>query len=486
MKKKIRFAICGLAMLGSLTSEAQYLDHVAPVNIGRDNLTPGDNTSFILSAVDYKFYIGQPTPYSNTIQIVDAAKPWPPRWFASTPLAVNEYPTGGEATALIDASVQNGKLSFFSLIDTRDDKGDLGRKQSYLFCNDKMMITDTFTTVERAIDGHDFKASADGEKLYFLPKQSTVDMSSITHDAQDKALQVFYEEIQIADKKGNVIFRWDPIQKLGLDATYLPYRYVEAVISNRDQYGWGHGNSLSWDEDGNILYSFKNIGIGKISRADGHIIWRIDRSKLKINQQSDELPIYLQHSFQWVKDADGGEHYTILSNGDSTHPHCFAYDFAVRIQDGNTIVKVLRKIKAAEDLPNTLGGGNYDEMANGNYVFNYGAYWAKDSTIGRPVFEYGDKKHLLSQYTVPYTVICFKAHTYDNPRPPRPEIKAAGSVLTATGLRNYKWYQLSGKDLNTVKEVGSGPTYKATEKGTYCVTAKYGIGCSVSEPYEVK
>jgi hypothetical protein len=39
------------------------------------------------------------------------------------------------------------------------------------------------------------------------------------------------------------------------------------------------------DEDGNILYSLKNIGIGKISRADGHIIWQVDRKKQKINKE---------------------------------------------------------------------------------------------------------------------------------------------------------------------------------------------------------
>ena len=473
-------------MCCTVNIQAQHLDHVAPVSLGRNNLSPADTTSFVLSAVDYNFYRGQGSAYDNTIQIIDAAQPWPPRWFASTPFNINEYTQVGESTALIDASVQNGKMSFFALIDTKEENGGLGRKQGYLFCDKSMMITDTFTTQERAIDGHDFKTSESGEKLYFLPQEATVDMSSLTHDGQDKVVKAFFEEIQIADKKGKVVFRWNPIEKLGLDASYLPYRFVEALISNRNQYGWSHGNSLAWDEDGNILYSFKNIGIGKISRTDGHIIWQIDRKKQKINKHSDELPIYLQHSLQWVKDADGSSHYTVLSNGDSLHPYCMAYHFTVKVVDGNTVVKVIKKVKPADDLPNTLGGGNYDENANGKYVFNYGAYWAKDTMVGRPVFEYGDKAKLLSQYTVPFTIICFKVHTYDNQRPPRPQITAASNVLTATGLKNYKWFKLSGKDLTKVTEVGAGAIYKAVEKGTYCVTAKYGIGCSVSEPFEVK
>jgi hypothetical protein len=108
------------------------------------------------------------------------------------------------------------------------------------------MITDTFTTAQRAIDGHDFKVSPSGEKLYFLPLDTTVDMSAFTGNAEDKRIRVFYEEIQIADKNGKVVFQWNPMQKLGVEATYLPYRFVEALISNRNQYGWSHGNSLEW------------------------------------------------------------------------------------------------------------------------------------------------------------------------------------------------------------------------------------------------
>ena len=486
MKKNLLYTVCGLLVLCTHSARAQYLDRVAPVSIRQNNLNTADSTSFVLTALDYNFYTGKGSPYDNTIQIIDAVRPWPPRWFVSTPFDVNQFIHVGEPTALLDASVQNNKLSFFSLIDAKDEKGDMGHKQAYLFCDNKMKITDTFTTHEHSIDGHDFRVSPSGEKMYFLPKEATIDMRRFSHDQADTAVRAFYEEIQIADKKGKVIFRWDPMAKLGVEATYLPYRFVEALISNRNQYGWSHGNSLAWDDDGNILYSFKNIGIGKISRADGHIIWRIDRSKQKINKYSDELPIYLQHSFQWVKDAGGSKYYTVLSNGDSLNPHCIAYHFTVNTEDGHPVVKIVKTIKAIEDLPNTLGGGNYDEAANGNYVFNYGAYWAKDTTIGRPVFEYGDKTRTLSLYTVPFTLICYKVHTYDNPRPPRPVIKVSGNMLTATGLKNYKWFRLSGKDLKTVTEVGSGDIYMPTGKGVYCVTAKYGIGCSVSETYEVK
>ena len=486
MKRNSSYAILLILIFNAARGYSQHLDQVVPVSISQNNLSSTDLRSFVLSAVDYKFYLGKQTQYKNTLQIVDAAQPWPPRWFTMSPFDMNEYTQVGESTTLLDASVQNGKMTFYSLIDTRETDGGAGLKQAYLSCDKNLQFTDTFTTTQRAVDGHDFKVSSSGEKLYFLPLDTTVDMSAFTGDSLDKKIKIFYEEIQIADKSGKVIFHWNPLRQFGLEATYLPYRFVEALISNRNQYGWSHGNSLGWDEDGNILYSFKNIGIGKISRADGHIIWQVDRKKQKINKKSDELPIYLQHSFQWLKDATGNTYYTILSNGDSLHQYCAAYHFTVKMQDGEPVVKIIKKIKPSVDLPNTLGGGNYDLDPDGNYVLNYGAFWAKDTTVGRPVFEYGNDKKMLSQYTVPYTVICFKVHTYKNPRPPRPQIKATGNELTATGLKNYKWFKLSGKDLKRVTEVGSGPTYKASEKGVYCVTAKYGIGCSVSEPFEIK
>jgi hypothetical protein len=478
--------LCLLCVLLTRPVRAQILDHVVPISIVKSDLTRSDSTSLVLTAIDYNFYIGQSTPYTSTIQIVDAQKPWPPRWFTSKPFNVNEYTEPGDAGTLLDASVQNDKLTFFSLLDIKSSNGDMAHKQSYLSCNKNMMLSDTFTTAQSAIDGHDFKVSPAGEKLFFLPREKKVDMTGFTHESADTAVHVLYEEIQIADKKGKIVFQWDPMQKFGLEASYLPYRFVEASGSGGDQYSWSNGNSLAWDEDGNILYSFKNIGIGKISRTDGHIIWRIDRSRQKINKYSDELPIYLQHSFQWVKGADGGSYYTVLSNGDSLHPHCIAYQFTVKVEKDEPVVKIIKAIRPSEDLPNTLGGGNYEESSDGRYVFNYGAYWAKDPNVGRPVFEYGDKTHVLAKYTVPYTIICYKVHSYESQHPPRPVIKATGNVLTATGLKNYKWYKLSGNGLTTVKEVGVGTTFQAKDKGVYCVTAKYGIGCSVSETYEVK
>lgn len=486
MKKAFLYLTYAFTTLLTYPLSAQLLDHAVPIGINKNDLATSDTTSFVLTAIDYNFYIGQSTPYVSTIQIVDAQKPWPPRWFTSAPFNANEYTDAGDASTLLDASVQNNKLTFFSLLDIKGNNGDMAHKQAYLSCNTNMMLSDTFTTEQSAIDGHDFKVSASGEKLFFLPKEKTVDMTGFTHESMDTAVHVFYEEIEIADKGGTIVFHWDPMQKLGLNVSYLPYRFAEASGSGRDQYSWSNGNSLAWDEDGNILYSFENIGIGKISRADGHIMWRIDRSKQKINKYSDELSIYLQHSFQVVKASDGSSYYTILSNGDSLHPHCIAYQFTVRMEKDEPVVKIIKTITPSEDLPNTLGGGNYEESSDGHYVFNYGAYWAKNPNVGRPVFEYGDKTHPLARYTVPYTIICYKVHIYGNPRPPRPVIKAAGNVLTATGLKNYKWYKLSGDGLTTVKEVGSGATFQAKDKGVYCVTAKYGIGCSVSETYEVK
>src|SRR4051812_4408104 len=132
MKRNFVYFVLTICILTTHNVEGQFLDRVAPVTLTKNNLTISENTSFVLSAVDYNFYVGKGTPYSNTIQVLDAAKPWPPVWFTCTPFSSTEYTLEGESNALLDASVQNGKLTFFSLIDTKEKEGALGRKQSYL------------------------------------------------------------------------------------------------------------------------------------------------------------------------------------------------------------------------------------------------------------------------------------------------------------------------------------------------------------------
>jgi len=296
------------------------------------------------------------------------------------------------------------------------------------------------------------------------------------------AINMVYQTIEIAGPDGRSVFSWNPLTALGFDVIYLPYRYTQGVRAAHSTFDWSHGNSLHYDYDGNILYSFKHIGIGKISRADGHVIWRIDRNKQKINSFSDSLLIFLQHDLQAVRDASGNITYTVLSNGDSLHPACRGLQFTVNLNDQNEpVVKLIKTITPSEEIPNTGGGGNMDMDKDGSYLMNYGLFDQDTTLLARTLFEYKDAKNKRSAvYQTSPTIFTFRAHPMNGWRPSRPVISSKGGQLsTDTKLKILKWYRLSGTDLKTVTFLGEGEKYSPQEDGFYCVASKFGLGWSV-------
>ena len=464
------------------SSDAQSLESIIPINCTQNSLP--DTASFILTATDYHLWLNQPIRYASSIQIVDAGNTWPPRWFVTAPVDVNMREAGEMGLPITNASDQNGEVIFANAIFKKYFNGNPGMQQAILMCNHQMELIDTFFKPGREIDGHDFAINENGEKLYFLSCDTFVDMRGFFGNNSDSMVSVRYESIEIADKKGKTIFRWNPIENFGIDGMYKPYIYERSVMNNQVNLGWSHGNSLCWDADGNILYSFKYIGVGKISRTDGHFMWRVDRNNQKPGADSDSLPIFLQHDLKVVKDLNGVNTYTVLSNGDSLHPHCTGYQFTVSGNMHDPHLRIVKSFTATGNIPET-GAGNYDVEKNGNYLIHYGIY--KGDTVNNHIlFEYRDKDNrLLSQYSVMPYGFCYRVHKLDNWQPPRPVIKKKGGALIAANEgTNGAWYKLSGEGLKTVTVAGSGNKLSPVESGFYCLVVPYGIGYAVSTPFK--
>lgn len=484
MKKLILFILFLLCI--AVLTQAQDLDKIGPITLKQGN--PPDSISFILTLTDFNFIKGKKIRFLSSVQIVDADKPWPPRWFVTSPLDSFPGISSREATPLINASVQNGKTIFYTSIGAKNSSGILMRELAYLFCDTNLIPVDTFSIPEKEVDSHDFKVAANDNKLYFLGKDTVLNLALAYNNPADTAVILHYELIQIADKTGKLIFNWDPMKTLGVQSTFPAYRELGSVISNRKTLDWSHGNSLNWDFDGNILYSLKHIGIGKISSGDGHVIWRIDRNKLRPTALSDSLPMFLQHDFQPVKKNGDEEIYSGPSNGDEFFPECRAYQFAVKDSAHYGLIIRVKGAAVTEKGMPPSGGGNYDIEPNGNSLVNFGVYGLDDTLNSKTLFEYrGSDNKLMGIYAMPPITMCYKVHRFTNPKPHRPAVKVLNGLLIAPeGLKNYKWYKLSGPELKTVSLASTDPKFKPAEKGFYCLTVKQGIGMAVSKVVEIK
>ena len=480
MKKALQTFLITVAIACYGAADGQSLSKISPVTLKKGSLS--DSLSFVLTTLDNNLYKHKPLLYASGIQIIDADAPWPPRWYAlhSSDTSAQNKPT---MMLMLNAVYDSGHLRFLTLATDHNNTANV----AVLACDKQMQTKDTFFAYHKLIDSHDFLPAADGGMIYFAVHDTVVDIRQAYHDPTEFAVDMLYQTIEIADSKGKSVFSWSPLSALGLDAIYLPYRYTPGVRSGHSSFDWSHGNSLHYDYDGNILYSFRHIGIGKVSRADGHVIWHIDRNKQRINAQSDSLPIFLQHDMQAVRDPRGQISYTVWSNGDSAHPYCQGFQFTVNINDkAEPIVKVLKTISPSENIPGTGGGGNMDVDIYGDYLLNYGLF-TQDSTLSeRSLFEYKDvRSGKLGLYQTSPTIFSFRVHTMDGWRPARPVISLMGTQLyTDIKSNTLQWYRLSGAGLKTVKYLKESETFTPTENGFYCVASRLGIGWSVSRPFK--
>jgi len=474
---KIIYAFAWCVFMGLKALNAQQLDSILPVLRQQGILT--DSVSFILTATDYSFWQGQPAKFAGSMQIIDAANPWPPRWFATSPVDSNLKKINAGNTPIINAFEQGGKLIFSNAIYRSYPGGHTAQQQAILMCNQHFELTDTFYKPGYEVDVHDFAINDKGEKLYFLVCDTTVTMKDFSGKDTGGLISITYEKIQIDNSTGKTIFSWNPIVSLGLNAMYKPYTYEKSVMNRRINLGWSHGNSLCWDKDGNILYSYKYIGIGKISVQDGHSIWRVDRNHLKAGPESDSLPVFLQHNLQFINDAKPQSTYTVISNGDSIYPHCSAYQFTVLENNTDPHLKITKHFTSTS-VPET-GGGNYDVETNGDYLINYGLYQG-DSLHQHILFEYRAKNDsLLGQYTGLQQTFCYRVHKFTGNRPPRPLVVQKKGALVLAKQQNAVWYQLSGKYMALVTKAGTGNKFIPAHPGYYCAVVKYGIGYAVSQ-----
>ena len=458
---------------------AQDLDKICPILLEQGK--PAGGVSFVLTGSDCNFFRNKPPENENSIQIIDADQPWPPRWFSASVLDTS---LGLPYSALIplNAEYQNQNFSFFSIIKMKDKANFESNKNGYIICDTNLEIRNTFVQPDYDLDHHDFRIEANGEKLFFGLHDTVIDMSKIHNNPDDSALKLFYERIEITDTAGHISFSWDPMIHLGADAPFKKYWHLKGFWNRPDIFDWSHGNSVCFDYDGDILYSFKFIGIGKISRKDGHIIWKVDRKERQPNSFSDPIPLFLQHDLKCAKDESGNQFYTFLSNGDGGNKFCSACQFTVKdTLNELKIFRIKKRFWPIDDIPNSGGGGNYDVEPNGNYLINYGNF-KTDTAKPRILFDCRDKNdQLISRYTIPVNSIAYRVHKLSNWRPARPEVKLNKGSLSVNSTIETTWYILD-TEKHQATVVGSGKSFSPAKPGTYCAAVKYGIGYAVSIP----
>ncbi len=287
--------------------------------------------SFILSTGDDSRAIGmkEEVPYLNSIQIVDAHQSWPPRWYTTCPLYTDEmFNADNKADVwnfsyLFDVKIEAGQFAFYKILSKqRKGVGQLIKPDlaGYILLNEKMEAIDTIKSniAHRNLYYHDFRENRNKERIVDLRKDTYLDLRDYTDEQKDSAIHCNIDVIQILDSNNNVKFTWNPIYHINPELFEFKkvIREKGYAAGNSDLIEWTRLTSATWDYDGNILYSMKNIGIGKISRTSGEVMWQINHNQIPFVSGKEKLEWYNQHDFNYLYDTDSSAFYSLYSNGE--------------------------------------------------------------------------------------------------------------------------------------------------------------------------
>src|SRR6218665_2276489 len=123
------------------------------------------------------------------------------------------------------------------------------------------------------IDMHDFQEDKNGNRLFVNQALRTIDARCLSGLAADSFRTALVNNIVILDPKGSVIFYWEPLKHLS--PCEMEWKYKNSSLQYGSIINWSHANSVRFANDGNLLYSFRHIGLGKINIKTGEIMWKL-------------------------------------------------------------------------------------------------------------------------------------------------------------------------------------------------------------------
>jgi hypothetical protein len=479
------------AMCGA--QDLEYLPPVVDPGVSSDT-----NISLIVGTIDYARFgrKAERKPYMNSMQIIDADQTWPPRWYVATALYTPEMFREDSILRRLRfyhlgySQVSDGYLSYLYLApaDPKDNSSKLKFGYSFILLDQHMNAVDTINSriLYNGKLGKDYYTNPNLEKLAAVEMDTVLDFSKVTGNKKDRAVKSNFWIIEVLDMHDKVKFSWNPLYRLNPSLFEIKERLAQ---DNQDPDGirWKKINNVFWDYDGNILYS-SEVGIGKISKSDGHVIWQVNSSGSPFIKDANNLKCYTPTAFLMRKESKGSVVYSFFEKGmDSLCPP----QGVVFEQD-----KASLKIKniqytppAMHYVPSGHGGFEYNPD-NGAYAMDYGVMQDRDSSSSGPraAMDYKTGNGHKTILELPKWNYAFGFNFLENwPVPARPVIKKEGAQLIAVGdMKQWTWYKLEGAQNTTITRVGNGPSIKPEKGAAYCVAGPLGIGYAVSRIYDTK
>jgi hypothetical protein len=348
-----------------------------------------------------------------------------------TPVLHRQLPSGG-----FDFKVQSvGRVTYCN-----------DEPRRYYAWNGRGAVVDSFECGNGYFtDIHELQLLPNGHALLMAYDLHVVDMSAIVPGGNPAAV-VAGLILQELDRAKDVVFQWRSWDHFQI--TDVTSRSVTAPTID-----YAHGNAIEEDVDGNLMISSRHMDeITKISRKDGHVIWRWGGKNNEFTFVNDPEHFSQQHSIRRLPNG----HVMLFDNGNfHINPHSRALEYALDEQ-----LKTATLTWAYRTIPDTYGSamGSVQRLANGNTVIGWGA----TSPALTEVTPEGEK---VQEITFPGGVYSYRAFRYPWPplipvslelSPDQMDASGAGDVITAwIWPENDHFFSADSIDTATVRLRGT-------------------------------
>jgi hypothetical protein len=226
---------------------------------------------------------------------------------------------------------------------------------------------------------HDLIAQPQGDYWIMCDETRTMDLTAVGGQA---AAKVTGTVVQHVGNGGALLFQWSPFD-------HFEITDLDSASRTGAMVNWTHGNALDFDDDGNLIVSFRSLSeITKINVTTGEVMWRMGGLRNQFSFVGAPQPVFArQHGVR----RPGAGRLVLLDNlGDPAGSRAEAYEFdaqarSVRLVSAYSPTPAVRALLggSAQDLP---GGHTLVAFGNGNRVEEYdasgGVVWRIEGDAG--------------------------------------------------------------------------------------------------------